>query len=252
MFLLCLESNGGLNSYGNEANLVTGPQLSQFPQVSGDHCRGTNKTTKRWSIRTENNRHITGKIHRAEGVSIIVNIGGMHSRFTARCARPLRFRTDQAHAGAAGVVVHFPIVSKKAFDVFVSKKIRCTVRAVNNAQLPVIGNLRQQRGGALGERFTKMAMMFIQRKHVASAQRAAVMSTELTERKRCFRREIIRTLNAARDTQIGSRTAFSNAAQIKLLTGRNVDYVVMRDRFAIQFCFDGRTSKYDGRGAREF
>ena len=59
--------------------------------------------------------------------------------------RPLRLRADQPHAGAAGVVMHFPLGREKHFYVFRREEIRCTVRAVQHGDLPVIGIVRQKR-----------------------------------------------------------------------------------------------------------
>ena len=70
------------------------------------------------AVGPENHRHVAGEIDAADGVGVVVNVGRMQSRLAAVGARPLRLRTDQAHAGAARVVVHFPFGREERVDVF--------------------------------------------------------------------------------------------------------------------------------------
>ena len=73
-----------------------------------------------------------------------MDVGGMQSRLAAIAARPLRFRADQAHTAATGVVMHFPVNSKKSPDIFIGKEIRRSVWSVQHANFPCIAILRDQ------------------------------------------------------------------------------------------------------------
>ena len=48
-----------------------------------------------------------------------------------------RLRADQAHAGAAGVVVHFPVGGEEGVDVAGREEVGCAMRAVEHADVPV-------------------------------------------------------------------------------------------------------------------
>ena len=123
-----------------KANGVACTQLPQLPVVGGDNRGWADKTAQRWAVGAENNGHIAGKVHGAKGVGVVVNVGWVHARFAAGGTRPLGLGAIKAYAGAAGVVVYFPVGGKKCFDIAGGKKLRCAVGAVNNAQLPLITN----------------------------------------------------------------------------------------------------------------
>src|SRR6478736_667377 len=66
----------------------------------------------------------------------------MKPGLTSIFARPARLWTDQANAGAVGVVVDLPSRGEEHFDVFVREEIGSTVRSVDYADLPLAAVLR--------------------------------------------------------------------------------------------------------------
>ena len=94
------------------------------------HGHGTDETAQARAIRPQNDRHVTGKIDRADGVRGIVDIGRMQTGFAAIATRPLLFRAEQTHAGAAGIVMHFPIRAEERFDIRGGEEVGRSVRAV--------------------------------------------------------------------------------------------------------------------------
>ena len=103
---------------------------------------GTDKPAQAGAVRTEDNRHVAGKVDCADGVGIVVNIGRMQAGLAAVCPGPFRFRSNQAHAGAAGVVMHLPGSGKESVDILWREKIGCTMWPVHHMQCPVLAVLR--------------------------------------------------------------------------------------------------------------
>ncbi len=116
-----------------KANAIAGLHLADFPQFRfGDGDR-TDKAAEAWAIAGEDHRKIAGEVHRTNGVFAIMHVGRVQARFAAVGARPLRFRPDQPHTKAIGVVVHLPFAGKKSIDRGFGKEIRRTVRPIKYA-----------------------------------------------------------------------------------------------------------------------
>ena len=82
------------------------------------------------------------------GVGVVVDVRGMQAGLAAVGPRPVRLGPDQAHAGAAGVVVHLPrrAVESMAMSSSVKKSgAPCGPSSTRDA--PRLGQLRSQRGG---------------------------------------------------------------------------------------------------------
>src|SRR5690242_19679388 len=84
-------------------------ELSHLPQFSLNNDDRAYKSAQAGAVRSQYYRHVAGKIHTADGVGIVMNIGWMQPGLTAVGAGPPRLRADQAHAAAAGVVMHLPV-----------------------------------------------------------------------------------------------------------------------------------------------
>src|SRR5437870_13678222 len=66
--------NGRLFCSADKPNRITRPQLSELPQfVVNDH-HGAYKSTETWTVGTEHDRHVAGKVHRADRISIVVQV----------------------------------------------------------------------------------------------------------------------------------------------------------------------------------
>src|ERR1700759_3051426 len=57
-----------------EADAVTRGKLANLPQVGLDHHQRAYKSAERRSVRSQNNRHITGKIDAADRIGVVVNV----------------------------------------------------------------------------------------------------------------------------------------------------------------------------------
>ncbi len=95
--------------YAMKLNGIARLELAHLPQLSLHKGDRTDEATQTGTIRTEYDRHVAGEIHRADGIGIVMNVGGMQAGFTPIATRPLRLGTNQAHTGTTGVVMHLPI-----------------------------------------------------------------------------------------------------------------------------------------------
>src|SRR5215471_10719081 len=66
-------SFAGTGSHFAKTNRIAGPQLSELPQLIFYNDDRTHKTTEARPVRSEQDRHIAGKVHRADCICIVVN-----------------------------------------------------------------------------------------------------------------------------------------------------------------------------------
>ncbi len=162
----------------------------------------------------------------------------MQPCFAAIAARPFRLRADQAHTGAAGVVMDFPVSGKKLLDICVGKKIWCPVRAVQDTDLPVIGIGRNQflRQGAAG-----MALCCPDVQDVAVTQGASGMSAEESECEGGFAAEIRWYLKSSLHGQIGAAAVGLDSPELEQRTGLDCMRLPLGQWLAVQAHLDGGT-----------
>ncbi len=122
----------------HEGDAVTGPELAEFPQLRIDHHDRADETTETRSVGAEDDRHVTGEIHRADRVGVVVQVGRMESRLATVGARPFRLRADEADSGSRRVVVDFPFGGEEGVDVLIEEEIGRAVRAVENSDFPIV------------------------------------------------------------------------------------------------------------------
>ena len=190
------------------------------------------------------------KVHRADGIGVVVDVGRMQPGLAAVLPRPFRLGADQAHTGAAGVVMHFPFGGKEGLDVGWRKEIRCAMRTVQHADLPLLAIRRDQicRQCAMcpGRRFHAEVQ------HIAGAQRAPAVTAELAQREGGFAAKIIRHIETACHGQIGPATAALHRA--KPQHAACLDHMAAPEfqRLAIQLGFHRCTSQRDDSVVIEF
>ncbi len=102
---------------GHEAHAIAGSQLAHHPQVVEADGHRADEAAEARTIRPQDHRHVAGEVDGAHRIGVVVDVGGCRPGFAAIGARPLRLRADQPHAGAAGVVVHFPVGGEEGRDV---------------------------------------------------------------------------------------------------------------------------------------
>ncbi|MNO95003.1 hypothetical protein D3C76_866360 [compost metagenome] len=148
-----------------EAHLVSRLQLTQLPQVRLDHRHRADEAAKARAVRAEDDRHVAGEVHRADGVRVVVDVRRMQAGLAAAVAHPFRFRADQAHAGAAGVEVHFPVGGEEGLDIGRGEIFRRAVRAVDHADAAQRRQRFAEFGGQAGAGFG--VLQRLQMQHVA-------------------------------------------------------------------------------------
>ncbi len=187
----------------DEAHPVARSQLPQFPQVRLDHRGRAHEAAQTGTVGAENHRHVAGEIHRADGIGVVVDVGGMQAGLAAVGPRPARAGADQPYPGAAGVVMHLPGGGEEGRDVVFGKEIRRPVRAVDHPQLPfrlVAGNqagierllAALRRGGSNGQ-------------HVAQPQRPPAVAAEATQREGGAAAQVVGNRDAVLDAQVSPR-----------------------------------------------
>ena len=200
-----------------EANAVAGFELADFPQFGFGNGHRAHKPAEAGAILGQDNREIAGEIDGANGVFIIVHVGGMQAGFAAVGACPARLRADQTDAQPVGVVVHLPVRLEKFFDGLFGEKVRRAVGAVQHLDVPLLGVVGEQvffcrvRVGYGCGRGAAGQLGLAHGEHVAFAQGAATVAAELAQHKGGFAAQIIRYIDTVAHGNVGSAAAFDLA-----------------------------------------
>ena len=117
-----------------QAHYVASAQLPQLPAVRFDDRGGAHETAQARAVRAKNYRHVAGEVDGAEGVGVVVDVGGVQASFAAVWPRPGWARADQPNAGAVRVVVDGPLGVEEGADVFGGEELLGAVRAHRHAQ----------------------------------------------------------------------------------------------------------------------
>ncbi len=206
-----------LDAHRSESDLVASLQLPQLPQVRFDDGHRADESAQAGSVRPQDYRHVAGEIHRADRIRVVVDVGRVQPRLAAIGTHPFGFGADQAHAGAAGVEMHFPVGREKPLDVRFSKVFRGGMRAVND---PHPAHVCQRFKCLIGNPLPRTALhQGHDVQHIAGAQRATAMTAELAEGKGTFAAQIIRHVEPAAHAQIASHTGTCDGAQRQRRTG---------------------------------
>ena len=187
----------------SKADAVARLCLTDFPQFGLGDGDGTDEAAETRTVAGQDHRHVTGEIHRTDGVFAIVDVRWVQSGLAAVAAGPGRFWAEQADAEPVRIVVHLPVGGEERLDRLGREEIRCSVRAVKHADIPGIGIGRDQRGGrraAVRGIFGTRA----ERQQVADAQRAAGMAAELAEHEGRAAAQIKRHVEAALHGDVGA------------------------------------------------
>ena len=155
-----------------------------MPEIRFDDRHRADKPAETRAIGSQNDRHIAGKIDRTDGVRVVMNIRGMKSRFAAAVTGPDRLWPYEAHAGSAGVKVHFPFCGKEGRNIVRREELRRAVGAVNHAQRANRREIGAQRSGQFCSGCVRSPRREMQ--HIAAAQRTTSVSAKLTEGKGTF------------------------------------------------------------------
>lgn len=176
-------------------------KLAQFPAIGVDHDGGTHEAAEARAVGAEDDGHVAGVVDGANAIRGVVDVGRMQAGIAPVRARPPRFGTDEAHAGARRLMMHRERVAVEALDVSRGEELRAAVRTVDDAQLPLrIVRHRQGRGLRGRERRirdNRTVLGVAQRHRVANGERAAGVTAKATERERRARAEIGGNVDAA-------------------------------------------------------
>src|SRR5215469_11158775 len=116
--------------------MVARAQLAELPEFSGNDDSRTHKAAQARTIGSEDDGHVPGEIDGAHGIGVVVDIRGMQAGFAAILARTLRLRSDEANAGAVGVVMDFPGGGEEGVDAGLREEIGRAVGAIKDTDLP--------------------------------------------------------------------------------------------------------------------
>ena len=226
------EVAGGLEIDREELHFVPSLELAQLPKIRLDHRHRADKPAEARAVGTENYRHVTGEIHRPNGVRIVMDIRRMQTRFATIGTHPFRLRPDQPHTGSAGVEMHFPLGGEEGADVVFGEVFRCAMRAVDHPDLPQSGQLgdlffSQLLTGAVVAQGRDM-------QHVAGSQRTTAMPTKLAKGEGTFAAQIIRNLKAATQAQIAASAGSGNRTKAQSSPRRYQQSCVHRHHFTIK------------------
>ncbi len=180
-----------------EAHPVTGPQLAELPQlVPHDHGRADEAAEAR-AIRTKDDRHVAGEIDGADGIGVVVDVGGMQPGLATIRPRPARLRPDQPDTGPRRVVVNLVSRAEEIGDVRILEEVRRAMGPVQYADLPIMRQHRRRDrlAGPDGRRPDAQ--------RVARAQTTDGVAAELPEREGRPRTEIQRRVKATLDGEVG-------------------------------------------------
>ena len=143
----------------------------------------------------------------ADRVGVVVDVRRVQPGLAAVAARPRRLRADQAHAGAAGVVVHAPLGGEEDSRCRRREEVGRAVRPVEHRDLPAIVQHRDQRGRQCA-RFRRRRLARPRVSPMCStspgAQRAPAVAAEQPQRERRAAAEIGGHVDAAADREVGA------------------------------------------------
>ncbi len=127
--------------YRLEVHGITWPELAEHPPIGLDHHRRYDESAERRAVLADDDRGVTGEHDAADRVGGVVQVGRMQACLAAVLASPAGSGADQADAGAVGAVVDLPGCLEELLDALVGEVIGCTVRAGDDPQHPVVGQL---------------------------------------------------------------------------------------------------------------
>jgi hypothetical protein len=229
-----------------EAQLVTGLELAELPEVVFDNGRGADEAAQAGAVRTEDHRHVAGVVDAADGVGVVVDVGGMQAGLTAIGSRPARLRTDQPHAGATRVVVHFPGGGVERLDVPGREEVGRAMRSIIHADRPVVAvcGTSGRRNGLTTFHSETGA---VQSQYITGTQGAPAMAAELSQRERGARAQVLRHVEAAADGEIGALARAADAAEREHRAARHGYGFPVPDGLAIQRRFHRRAGQRNHR-----
>ncbi len=111
-----------------------------FHSSACDDGSGTDEAAEARAVGAEDHGHVAGEIDGADGVGVVVDVGGVQAGFAAVLARPLR-ASGRSGARRCGRNCSAPSSRgrKNVVDVRWREEIGRAVRAVEHADLPVVG-----------------------------------------------------------------------------------------------------------------
>ena len=185
----------------NEPDLVSATELAHLPELRRNDRHGAGETTETRAVNTQNNRHISRKIHGTHRVGIVVQVRRMQARLATIGASPLGLRTNQANTRSRRVVMHFPCRSKKFLDIFFRQIIRSAVGTVHHANFPFRANRRQSKFRR-DDGFPRNIVSDMQ--DIPGSQGTAAVATKAAQCKGRLASQIFRDINATANCQVAT------------------------------------------------
>ena len=248
---LTLQARGLRVGHQAEADGVARPHLPQLPQLRLRDDGRAHEAAQARAVGAEQDRHVAGEVHRADGVGVVVEVRRVQPGFAPVAPCPRGPRTDQANAGAVGVVVDLPRRREERRDVALGEEVGGAVRTVEDADLPLVGVLRCQRLWQPRPGLKTRAHVVVPAEHVAHAEHAPGVAAELPEDERGAAAEIRGHVQAAANGDVGARAGSGSGAEPELGARLHLDGPPPLDRHAIELRLHVGAAEGDDRVAEE-
>ncbi len=209
-----------------EVHGVAGLELAELPQLRLHDGRRADKAAEAGAIGAEQDGHVAGEVDGADGVGVVVNVGGMQARLAAIGPRPLGLGSDQPHAGAIALVVHLPVGREEHLDIFFGEEIGRGMRSEEHTDLPGARQLGHEvlQAEATGLRAGPACLCSVEEmKHIAGAQSASRGAAEAAQHEGAAAAEIGLRVDAAAQRKVGANALLRGCAEREHAAGLHLD-----------------------------
>ena len=230
-------------SDGCEPHLVARTELAHLPEVVACNHEGADKAAEARAIGPEDDRHVASEVEGAARIGRVVQIRRMQPSLAAIGPRPAGRRADQAHTRAGAVEVNFIGRGEQVRYIGVLEEIGRTVRTVENAKRPIVGQFGWRPGRSMGR--LRLAHM----ERIPRLQHAGRVTAEGAEREGRLGAENRRFGKAATHGQVGPLPRPRDGADGKHVARCDLEGGTVRRRVRVEHHVHRRPrQRHRGRG----
>ncbi len=231
--LLALHGFGFGEGDALELDEVAGFELAQLPEFGLDDGGGADEAAEGGAVGAEEDGHVAGEVDGADGVGVVVDVGGVEAGFAAVGARPFWLGADEADAGAIALVVDLPLRGEEHVDVFFGEELGRGVRAEEDADGPVMGEGGDVAGGKGCGGF-EGEVVLAEVEDVSGAKGSASVSAKAAEDEGAAAAEEGLRVEAAAYGEVGADAFFGGGAEREDAAGFDFDGLPAGYELAVQ------------------